>query len=115
MGKKLVEEFSKKTKTHEIKLIAGIDPNPPDPYPNAIFYIRMESTHRKTEETTKVKPIWFSLNEMMKLSVLMALALRFWTERLNKDSPYSHKRIEAFIDTWTQMKDSMESLLESRT
>ena len=48
--KKLVERFSKETPTHLIDLIAGIDPTPPDPYQNAIFYVRMESIDKETDK-----------------------------------------------------------------
>lgn len=110
--KQLVEEFSKDTGEHEIKLIAGIEPNPPDPYPNAIFYVRMESTDKETNKESKVEPIWLSLNEMAKLSVLMTIASRFWLERLEKTSWQSKKRIKAFINAWAQVKEAMDTLFE---
>jgi hypothetical protein len=112
MKRQLVEEFSKETPTHEIKLIAGIDPNPPNPYPNAIFYVRMESTEKETNERCKTKQIWLSLNEMGKLSMLMIIASRFWAERLEKGSWQSQKRIKAFVDAWNQIRDSCDDLLE---
>jgi len=111
MKKKLVEEFCKETRKHEIRLIAGIDPTPPYPTPNAIFYVRMESTDKEQNETCKVEPIWLSRDEMMRLSVLMILGLRFWEERLEKGSSYSRERISEFIDAWHQMRDSMNDLL----
>ena len=110
--KQLVEKFSKETREHEITLVAGIDPNPPDPYPNAIFYVRMESTDKETNKKSKVKPIWLSLNEMAKLSVLMTIASRFWLERLEKASGHSQKRIKAFVNAWDQMKEAMDNLFE---
>ena len=100
MRKQLVEEFFKETETHEIRLIAGIDPEPPDPHPNAIFYIRMESIEKETKEKCKAQQIWLSLNEMGKLNILMTVASRFWEERLEKGSRYSQKRIKAFIKVW---------------
>jgi hypothetical protein len=112
MRKQLVEEFSKETDTHEIRLVAGIDPNPPDPYSNAIFYIRMESEARETGERCKVEPIWLSLNEMVKLSVLMTVASKFWEKKLEKGSWRSWKKARAFINAWNQMSDSMDTLLE---
>jgi len=110
--KQLVEKFSKETRGHEITLTAGIDPSPPDPYPNAIFYVRMESIDKETNKKSKVEPIWLSLNEMAKLSVLMTIASRFWIERLEKTSWQSQKRIEAFINAWGHVKDAMDSLFE---
>jgi len=112
MKKQLVEEFFKDTGEHQISLIAGIDPNPPAPYPNAIFYIRMKSIDKETNKKSKVKPIWLSLNEMLKLSVLMTIASRFWLERLEKNSWNRRKKIKKFIDTWTRMRDAMDELLE---
>ena len=51
--KKLVEKISKETREHKITLIGGIEPNPPDPYPNAIFYLRMESIDKETNKKAK--------------------------------------------------------------
>ena len=110
--RKLVEAISKETSEHEIKLIAGIEPNPPDPYSNAIFYVRMESIDKETNKKSKVESIWLSLNEMAKLSVLMTIASRFWLERLEKGSGHSQKRITAFVDAWNQVKDAMDNLFE---
>jgi hypothetical protein len=112
MKKQLVEEFSKETDTHEIRLIAGIDPNPPDPHSNTMFYFRMESKEKETDERCKVEPIWRSLNEMIKLSVLMTVASKFWEKKLEKGSWHGWKRAQAFIDAWNQMSDSMDTLLE---
>ena len=53
MRRQLVEKFHKETSEHEIDLIAGIIPDPPDPYPNAIFYLRMESTEKYTGKSQK--------------------------------------------------------------
>lgn len=108
----MVEEFLKETRTHKIRLIAGVDPAPPDPHGNAMFYIRMESTEKKTKRRNKAQQIWLSLNEMGKLSVLMTVASRFWEERLDKGSKRSTKRINAFIKAWTQMSKSLDGLLE---
>lgn len=72
----------------------------------------MESLDKETNEQSKVKSIWLSLNEMAKLSVLMTIASRFWLERLEKGSRYSQKRIEAFIDSWSQVKDALDDLFE---
>ena len=110
--KQLVEKFSKETGEHEITLIAGIDLSPPDPYPNAIFYVRMESIDKETNKKSKVEPIWLSLNEMAKLSVLMTIASRFWLERLEKASWQSRKRVKAFVNAWGQVKDAMDTLFE---
>jgi len=111
--RKLVEEFWKVTsQNHKIKLIAGIEPRPSQPYRNIIFYIRMESTDLETNLKTKVEPIWLSLNEMVKLSVLMTLASRFWLERLDKRSRRGKERMETFIDAWNEMSTAMDYLLE---
>ena len=107
--RKLVEKITKDTGEHIIKLIAGVDPNPPYPS-NAIFYIRMESIEKETEEKSKVEPIWLSLNEMTKLSVLMTVASRFWLERLEKGTEYARERIETFIAAWKQMRDAIDDL-----
>jgi len=112
MRKQLVEEFCKETKEHKIRLVVGVDPNPPDPYPNAIFYLRMESIEKETGKKSKPQQIWLSLNEMGKLSMLMIVASRFWEERLEKGSSYSRKRIKAFVKVWNEVSDSLESLLE---
>jgi len=112
MKRQLVEEFSKETGEHRIRLVAGIEPRPPRPHPNAIFYIRMESTDKEKNKTIMVKPIWLSLNEMMKLSVLMTVASRFWLERLDKRTRRSRSRIQAFIDAWKQISKAVDDLLE---
>lgn len=112
MRKKLVEKFSKETREHKIQLIAGIEPQPSGPYPNPIFYIRMESIDKEKNKTTKVRPIWLSLNEMVKLSVLMTIASRFWLERLDKGTRCGRKRIETFIDAWDQISRAVDDLLE---
>ena len=93
-------------------MIAGIIPEPPDPYPNAIFYLRMESTEKETGQKQKPQPIWLSLNEMVKLSVLMTMASQFWLERLEKDEKYSIERIQAFRKSWKQMRKAIDDLLE---
>ena len=93
-------------------MIAGINPKPPDPCPNAIFYVRMESEDKDTNEMQYPEPIYLTLNEMVKLSVLMTIASKFWVERLEKRSPQSQDRIKTFVDTWTQVSGAMDELLE---
>jgi len=112
MSKQLVETFSKETSEHQIRLIAGIEPQPSEPYPNAIFYIRMESYDKVERVLSQVKPIWLSLNEMVKLGVLMNVASRFWLEQLDKESKRGRKKIDAFIDAWRQISRAVDDLLE---
>lgn len=107
--KQLIERFSKETPRHEIDLIAGINPNPPRAH-NAIFYIRMESIDKDTGEKLKPEPIWLSLSEMAKLSVLMTVASQFWLERLDKDEEYSEERIEVFKDGWKRVSEAIDDL-----
>jgi hypothetical protein len=109
--RKLVEKIEKDTGEHLIELVAGIEPNPPDPYPNSIFYIRMKSTEKETGFESYVKPIWLSLNEMTKLSVLMTLASRFWLERLDKDTEYAQERVTDFIRAWKKMRNAIDDVL----
>lgn len=110
--KQLIEKFHKATSEHEIDLIAGIIPDPPEPYPNAIFYLRMESTEKHTGDRQKPQPIWLTLSEMVKLSILMTLASQFWLERLEKDDRYSIERIQAFRKSWKRMREAIDDLLE---
>ena len=107
----MVEKFHKETGEHEIDLIAGIIPDPPDPYPNAIFYLRMESIEKDTGKKQKPQSIWLTLSEMVKLSILMTMASQFWLERLEKDERYSVERINAFKKSWTQMRGAIDDLL----
>lgn len=109
---KLIDNFVKETSDRgEIRLIAGIDPNPPDPYPNAIFYIRMVSQDCKTKVPCSTESIWLSLTEMTRLSVLMSIASRFWVERLNKSEAYTEERIKEFQDQYKEIKKALERLL----
>lgn len=110
--RKLVDEFVKQSSEYgEIRLVAGIDTEPRDPYPNAIFYIRMESQDRNTGEPCETKSIWLSLNEMTRLSILMNIASRFWVERLNKGESYSEERIEEFVSEYQEIKKALKRLL----
>jgi len=108
--KLVVERFSKKTSNHEINLVAGIIPEPPDPYPNVIFYIEMESIDKNTGESQKPEPIWLTLGEMVKLSVLMTVASQFWLERLEKDDEYSGERIKEFGKAWSKVSGAVDDL-----
>ena len=108
---KLIDEFVKHPECGEIKLIAGIDPDPPDPYPNAVFYIRMVSPDITTKETCKTEKIWLSLSEITRLSVLMTIASRFWVERLNKGEEYTEERIKDFQSEYKQIKEAIDRLL----
>jgi hypothetical protein len=108
---KFIDEFIKQPSSGEIKLIAGIDPDPPAPYPNAIFYIRMVSPDVNTKEVCKTEKIWLTLSEMTRLSVLMTIASRFWVERLNKGEGYTEERIKEFQDEYKEIKEAMERLL----
>jgi len=108
--KLIVERFSKETPKHEISLVAGIIPEPPDPYPNVIFYIEMKSIDKDTGKSQKPEPIWLTLGEMVKLSVLMTVASQFWLERLDKDEGYSGERIEEFREAWSQMSGAVDNL-----
>jgi len=108
--KLIVERFSKETPKHEISLSAGIIPEPPDPYPNVIFYIEMKSVDKNTGKSQKPEPIWLTLGEMVKLSVLMTVASQFWLERLDKDEGYSEERIEKFREAWSQMSGAVDNL-----
>jgi len=110
INKLIVEKFSKETPNHKISLVAGIIPEPPDPYPNAIFYIEMESIDKDTRESQKPEPIWLTLGEMVKLSVLMTVASQFWLERLDKDEEYSKERIEEFREAWGRMSGAVDKL-----
>jgi|SRR3990170_5420966 len=110
--RKLVDEFVKQSsECGEIRLIAGIDTEPHDPCPNAIFYIRMESQDRDTKEHCKTENIWLSLNEMTRLSVLMSIASRFWVERLDKGESDSEERIKEFVDEYQKIKEALKRLL----
>ena len=109
--KQLVDKFITKSKEcGEIKLIAGVDPNPPDPYPNAIFYIRMESQDRKSGKPCKTESIWLSLDDMTRLSVLMNIASRFWVKRYDKNEPDSEEKINSFVDEYRTIKKSLKRL-----
>jgi hypothetical protein len=111
-NRKLVDKFVRQTSEHgEIKLIAGVNLDPPNPHPNAIFYIRMESQDGDTEEPCKTQDIWLSLNDMTRLSVLMNIASRFWTDRYEKGEPYSEKRITDFLKEYGTIKKSLKRLL----
>jgi len=112
MKRQLVDEFIiHSKKCGEVKLIAGVDPNPPDPYPNAIFYIRMESRDKKTKKPCKTEHIWLSLNDMTRLSILMNIASRFWTDRYEKGERYSEERIADFVNEYQIIKESLGTLL----
>jgi len=101
--------FKKIDNKHIVNLIAGIDPNPS----HAIFYLRMESKDKRTGKTIdSVKPIWLSLTEMQKLSMLMFIASRFWEETYEKGSEYSKKRISDFIEVWDIMEKALDVLFE---
>lgn len=109
---KLVDEFIKPIpECGETRLIAGIDPEPPDPYPNAIFYVRMVSHDINTRKPCKTQTIWLSLSEMTRLSVLMTIASRFWMERLNKGEEYTKERVKEFQNEYKQIKRALERLL----
>jgi hypothetical protein len=108
--KLIVERFSKETPKHEISLVAGIIPKPPDPYPNVIFYMEMESIDKDTGKSQKPEPIWLTLGEMVKLSVLMTVASQFWLERLEKDEEYSGERVKEFRKAWRQMSGAVDNL-----
>jgi hypothetical protein len=108
----LVDEFIKQSsECGEIRLVAGIDKEPPDPHPNAIFYIRMESQDRETKEPCETEDIWLSLNEMTRLSVLMNIASQFWLERLEKGETYSEERIKEFREEYKKIKESLNRIL----
>lgn len=108
----LVDEFVKESsKCGKVRLIASIDKKPRGPYPNAIFYIRMESRDRNTGEPCETEDIWLSLNEMTRLSVLMNIASRFWIETFEKDDPYSEERIKEFQEEYNRIKESLDNIL----
>jgi hypothetical protein len=108
----LIDEFFKQSSERgEIRLICGIDKKPPDPHPNAIFYLRMESQDRKSGEPFETEDIWLSLNEMTKLSILMNIASQFWLERLEKGRTHSEKRIKEFQEEYQKIKESLDKIL----
>jgi hypothetical protein len=110
--RKSVDEIVKQSSEYgEIRLVAGIDPEPRDPHPNAIFYIRMESQDRNTKKPCETESIWLSLNEMTRLGILMNIASRFWVERLDKGESYSKERIEEFVSEYQEIKEALERLL----
>lgn len=71
----------------------------------------MESTEKETRKKQETESIWLSLNEMVKLSILMTIASQFWLERLEKDEGYSIERIQAFKKSWKQMREAIDDLL----
>lgn len=110
--RKLVDQFVKQSSEFgEIRLVAGIDTEPHGSYPNAVFYMRMESKDRNSGEPCKTRSIWLSLNEMTRLSILMIIASRFWVERIDKGKPQSEERINEFIDEYKNIKKALENLL----
>jgi hypothetical protein len=109
---KFVDEFIRDiAECGETRLIVGIDPEPPDPYPNAVFYIRMVSQDLDTMKPCKTQTFWLSLSEMTRLSVLMSIASRFWMERLDKREEYTKERVRDFQNEYTQIKEALERLL----
>jgi hypothetical protein len=112
INRQLVDKFTiKGGTTGTINLIAGIDPNPPDPYPNAIFYIRMESQDRDTGKPCKTERMWLTLNDMTRLSILMNIASRFWTNKYEKGEPYTEEKILEFVNEYSDIKKSLMKLL----
>lgn len=109
---KLIDEFIRiSSQRGKIRLVAGVNPNPPDPYPSAIFYIRMESQDRDSREPCKTESIWLTLNEMTRLGVLMNIASRFWVEKFYKGEPYSEERISDFVTEYNEIKTALKRLL----
>jgi hypothetical protein len=113
----LVDEFVKNPdEIDEIKLVAGIDKAPKDPHHNAMFYIRMESRNREIQEPRdfcKTERIWLSLNELTRLSILSNIASQFWIETLEKNEPYSERRIKEFQEEYENIK-SLEIILPKK-
>ena len=111
MTKQIVEQFVKGNRGFEVKLKAGVDTNPPG-YPNAMFFIEMSSYKIERDEWVITEPIYLTLAEMAKLSVLMTTASQFWTKTFNKYSKEDLKKIDAFCKEWKRIRESVESIFE---
>jgi len=109
---KLVDEFIKRSRFGEIRLVAGIDT---EQCPNAVFFMRMEFKDQTSGEPRETRDIWLSLNEMARLGILMNIASRFWIERLDKGKPQSEVRINEFIDEYKNIKEALGKLLPKET
>ena len=107
MTKLSVEQFQKSKFNFNVELRAGIDDDPPSSS-NVIFYLQMKST--TNEGTIKTEPIWLSLADMVKLSMLMTTASHFWIEKLDKGSQETKERIKLFRDSWKRMSESIDKL-----
>jgi hypothetical protein len=108
MTKTVVERIQKRPPDFDIDFIVGVDDNP-DLANNAMFYVRMESITKKSGEYHKPREIYFSNEEMKKLSVLMTFASKFWEKNtLEKNTVRTKKKIKKFKKTWKLKKASLD-------
>jgi hypothetical protein len=100
-----IQEFKKGKGDFEVRLRAGIDTDPIG-YRNVMFFLQMASDSKERGRQS-TEPLYLPLGEMVKLSVLMTTASKFWQDTFNKESIEDAERVRVFCEEWDRIRESI--------
>lgn len=108
MRRKL-EEFEKDLGDVLVRLIVGVDTNPPAP--NVMLYLRMEEEHKETGEKAEVTEIWLANKEFVRLGILLTLASSYFEGKLEAGTKESDQEVLSLITHWKAIRLGMKKWL----
>ena len=108
MRKKL-EEFEKDLGDVLVRLIVGVDTNPPAP--NVMLYLRMEEEHKDSGATNEVTEIWLANAEFVRLGILLTLASSYFAGSLKARTKESEEEVASLLAHWKAIRLGMKKWL----
>jgi hypothetical protein len=73
--------------------------------------LQIESYSKETQFQVS-KPIYLSLPEMVRLSMLMTTASQFWTTTFDRTSEEDLDKIDKFCEEWKEIRKSIDAIFE---
>ena len=77
-----------------------------------MFFLQMTSNSRERGKQA-TEPIYLTLAEMVKLSVLMTTASQFWTKTFDKYSWEDEEQIDIFCEEWVKIRGSINKIFSN--
>jgi hypothetical protein len=100
---------------HQVKIIVGVDTNPPEPARNAMLYFRIvEKSAKRKDGKFKTdysgKRLFLTHSQFVRMSMLMTLSRHFWAKTYIKGKPNTKKTVLNFRKTWKEFATNFEAL-----
>jgi hypothetical protein len=119
--RRLIDSFSntqpwfENKRWHKVKIIIGVDTNPPYPARNALMYIRIVEKMSARKEGSYKKSysgerIYLTHEQFVRLAMLMGLSRHFWAKTYPKKLKSTRVLVLNFVETWKSIKKDFSLL-----